>query len=132
MAVATTHKFSTFMLLKWFLLEEPSAIVHRYLRYARALTEIIPLPFLVLTLFSPWKNIRERKTEHGFSLERTLERLVLNVFSRCVGAVVRLFAFVLGVIIQLLLLVFFVAYFAAWILYPVLLVYGLTYLVSTL
>ena len=117
MALSATHKHAQ-AIVRWYLIEEPLLIIRGYLAYAKALMEIIPLPFLLFTLVKPWKNIRERKRGHGFDLKAESERFVLNIFSRVVGAVVRLIAMILGVTLQIVLLAAATAYLVLWVLYP--------------
>ncbi len=131
MAISTQHKH-LLLVLRWYCLQEPYAILIGYLRYARALQEIIPFLFLLATLFSPWKNIREKKKGHGFNLNDFIGRLTLNLFSRVVGAVVRVFTIIFGVITQIFLLALFLAYFAFWITYPVAALAGISYAISSL
>lgn len=119
MAISNAHKH-TAAIVQWFVAEQTVAIVRGYAAYARALMEIIPLPFLLLTLVKPWKNIHERKVGHGFNLQLWFERLVFNIFSRTVGAVVRIIAMVFGVVLHILLLAFSVAYLVLWITFPAL------------
>lgn len=45
---------------------------------------------LAKTLFLPWKQIVVTKTKRGFSLTDAIERLILNLFSRFIGFVMRL------------------------------------------
>ncbi len=131
MGISTSHKH-LLLVLKWYALIEPRAIVQSYLRYARALQEIIPFVFLLLTMFSPWKNICENKKGHGFNLNEFLERLTLNVFSRIVGAVVRSFTIIFGLIAQIALLAFFLTYFVCWITYPFAALAGISYALTSL
>lgn len=131
MGISNPHKHLLFI-LKWYALTEPRAIVIGYVRYARALQEIIPFVFLVMTLFSPWKNIREKKKGHGFDLNEFIGRLILNLFSRFVGAVVRIFTIIFGIIAQVIVLALFLVYFSFWIAYPFAALVGISYAISSL
>ena len=131
MGISTPHKH-LLLVLRWYSLTEPRAIVIAYLRYARALQEVIPFVFLIATLFSPWKNIHDVKRGHGFDLNEFIERLVMNVFSRVVGAVVRMLTIAFGVIAQILLLAAFLTYFAFWIAYPIAAIVGVGYAIWSL
>ncbi len=117
MAISNAHKH-TAAIVQWYVCEYPSRIVRGYAAYARAFMEIIPLPFLLLTLIKPWKNIRERKMEHGFNLQLWFERLIFNIFSRTVGAVVRILTMVLGVVLHIVLFTVSLLYLVLWITFP--------------
>lgn len=131
MVILSTHKH-TQAILRWYFLEQPYGIVRGYAAYGRALMEIFPLPFLMLTLIAPWKNIRERKKGHGFNIQEWFERLGFNIFSRTVGAVVRIIAMVLGVCLHIALFVFSVAYLLLWVTFPAVTVAVLTVLIRQL
>ncbi len=131
MAMSTPHKH-LLLILQWYAITEPLRIIVAYLRYARALQEIIPFLFLIVTLFSPWKNIREKKKGHGFNLNEFIGRLTLNIFSRIVGAVVRILTIIFGVIVQIVLLVLFLVYFSFWVTYPFAALAGISYAIASL
>lgn len=117
MTIADAHKHSQ-AILRWYMLEEPLLIINGTLAYARAFMEIVPLPFLFLTLLKPWKNIREKKREHGFDLKAASERPVLNILSRAVGAVLRSIAMIFGVLAHIVLFTGGAVYLILWYLYP--------------
>ena len=131
MAISNAHKH-TAAIVQWYFLSYPAGIVRGYAAYARAFMEIIPLPFLLLTLIKPWKNIRERKKEHGFNLQLWFERLIFNIFSRTVGAVVRIIAMMLGIVFQVLLLILSIAYLMLWMLLPALTITAIVFLIRPL
>lgn len=117
MVISSAHKHAQ-AILRWYALEEPALIIQGYVAYGRALMEIFPLPFLMLTLLRPWKNIREKKKGHGFNLQDWFERLGFNIFSRCVGAVVRAIAMVFAVVLHIVLFAFSLVYLILWITFP--------------
>ena len=131
MAILTPHKH-TMTALRWYFVEYPSGIVRGYCSYARALMEIIPLPFLLLTLIAPWKNIRERKTEHGFNIQLWFERVIFNLFSRTLGAVVRILTMILGVLLHAFILCISVAYLLGWLLLPAITVTAVVVIIRSL
>lgn len=103
------------LFLGWYFLREPKRIVIGYVRYAHALLEIVPFPFLIMTLFSPWKNILDRAPRRGFSLQRILEVLALSFLARGTGCVVRLLTMALGICAHVLLLAVATLYLLLWI-----------------
>lgn len=105
--------------LIWFIIDEPYAIVRGYTRYAQALLEIVPFGFLLLTLLAPWKNLEDKTREHGFNLNRWIERLFYSLLSRGVGFTVRLVTIILGMLFHLILLSFATLYLALWVGFPV-------------
>lgn len=131
MLILSTHKHLQ-AVLRWYFVEQPLGIAKNYASYARAFMEIFPLPFLMLTLIAPWKNIRERKKGHGFNLKEWFERLGFNIFSRIVGAVVRMLTMALGVLLHVTLLVLSVGYLILWVTFPAITVTTLIVLIRQL
>lgn len=117
MAIKNLNKHIKAIVL-WYILDEPLVIVRGYSAYARALMEVFPLPFLMLTIIKPWKNIAERKKGHGFNLKEWFERLGFNLFSRAVGATVRMIAMMIGIVCHSVLFVMSAIYAIFWITFP--------------
>ncbi len=77
--------------------------------------------FLLRTLFSPWKSIVEEYPTR-LDLAKMFTAITLNVTSRFIGAIIRIIAILIGVIMQALLLAGAVALLALWFAFPVLVV----------
>ncbi|PIQ76656.1 hypothetical protein COU78_05175 [Candidatus Peregrinibacteria bacterium CG10_big_fil_rev_8_21_14_0_10_49_24] len=117
--------------LPWYFFEEPKHIVKNYIAYAAAFLEIISIPFLLRTLVSPWKSITDEYEVKGFNFSELAQSLTLNVTSRVIGFLFRSITLVIGIAAQILLFLFYLAYFIAWILYPGVLVAAIAYFTST-
>ncbi len=76
------------------------------------------LPLLLPSLFSPWKRLIDDEELPGFSFERFFRRFTFNLISRSIGAVVRLFLFVFGVLALLPAFFLGLVGLIAWILIP--------------
>jgi hypothetical protein len=116
-------------LLRWYA-REPLHILRRAWEYAKAFNAILSIPFLLRTLFSPWKNIVERGK--GPLLAQIAQVLAMALVSRGVGAVMRLGAIILAIVLQVALFVFTVAYLALWIAYPVVLLFVISHVLFAL
>ena len=104
--------------LPWYFFEEPRRIVQTYFAYAKAFMEVISIKFLLLTLISPWKSIKDEYSTKGFNLTAFLQSVTLNITSRVIGFLFRIVALSIGIVIQLILIVIFSAYLALWFAYP--------------
>lgn len=118
-------------LLPWYFFEEPKRIIHSYMAYAGAFLEIISIKFLLITLFSPWKSIRDDYPKNGLNFSEMAQSLTLNITSRVIGFLFRIVALTVGISIQLVVFAGFAAYLLAWFVYPGVLVAGIAYLTST-
>ncbi|HVW67044.1 MAG TPA: hypothetical protein VHA78_04945 [Candidatus Peribacteraceae bacterium] len=111
--------------LGWYFLDRPKEIVGTYAAYTRAFGEMFAIVFLLKTLFSPWKSIRDNYPDKGFNLTAILETWSMNVTTRSIGAAIRLATILAGIILQIALCTLFIAYLIAWLLFPLLLVCGI-------
>ncbi len=84
--------------------------------YAKACNVILPIPFLLRTLFAPWKNIIERPAK--LTIVNMGPVLALNLISRAVGAVVRIGAIIVAIAVQVAVLACTISYLLLWIAYP--------------
>jgi hypothetical protein len=106
-------------ILHWYFLDEPLAILRAYTGYAKALLEIVPFGFLLLTLLSPWKNLHDRPQERGFNLNRAIESACFSLLSRGVGFTVRLITIYMGLLFHVMLFACSLLYLGLWIGFPV-------------
>src|SRR3990172_9326995 len=76
------------------------------------------LPQLPQSLFSPWKRLIDTSPTTGFNFSRELEKLSFNLISRGIGAVVRIFLFLTGVAVLLLILASGPVGLIFWLIFP--------------
>lgn len=114
--------------VSWYVIERPVRIFERYWDYATAFAEVFAFGFLLRTLLAPWKNITDTKKKPGFDLGEWGERLVLNIISRVIGMIVRIFALVFGGLMELALLAGLIVFIVVWFIYPALIVIAVTFL----
>ncbi len=112
----------------WYFVEAPLGIVKSYGRYAKAFLEIFSFPFLLRTLFSPWKNLTDAYPKNLLNTEAFFEALTLNCLSRVIGCIFRLVMMAMGIVVQVLCLLLFVASLLLWITFPLLFLFGLAFL----
>ncbi len=123
------RKMTLQLLLKWYFLEVPGRIVTGYVLYAKAFLEIFSIFFLLKTLFSPWKSIRDAYPSNGLNLSQIAYAFSLNCTARGVGFVIRTATICFSVTMQFLLIAAFCIALIAWITFPVWFLYGLWYLI---
>ncbi len=75
------------------------------------------IPFLVRTVFYPWKKQKIYK-KRGFDIASFFDAFLFNTFSRFMGAIIRIFVILIGIVTQIitLLVCFLIVLF--WILLP--------------
>lgn len=118
--------------LRWYFFVEPTRIMRSYVSYLRAFSDIFSFLFLVRTLFSPWKQIRDTYPIKGLNITAISEAFVLNCLSRGIGLLFRVVTIVIGVTVVLVITVAFALYYMAWLTFPVLFWLATTHLISVL
>jgi len=111
--------------LPWYFVHRPAEIVRAYGAYAKACAEIFSIFFLMKTLVAPWKSIAEQYPDNWMQLGKILQVFTLNCTARSVGAVVRTVMIAIGILVQGILLLGYMAYLAFWITIPLLAVLGI-------
>lgn len=103
--------------------------------YGRALTDIFriwtnflwfiyhffSIPFLLSTLFSPWRRLHETY-KGGLDFAELGTTIVINILMRIVGAVARLAIILFGLGILLSFFVLGILFFILWVLMPLIIV----------
>jgi len=75
------------------------------------------IPLLLRTLFSPWKRMTDPYSKQ--SLESFFETLIVNIMSRLLGAFVRTFIIVAGIVCISIGTLSLIAFLVLWIFLPV-------------
>lgn len=91
------------------------------LRFRNAIKTInhqLSLGLLIPSLFAPWKRLIIVNTKKGFHPFADFENMSFNVVSRMMGAIVRIFVLVFGVIAIFFLFIFGSIGFVLWLLIP--------------
>jgi hypothetical protein len=106
--------------VKWYWVEMPYRIIRKTMQYIMVLSNIFSFAFLIKTFFAPWKNQLYTYPSKGFDLKHIFEVWTSNTISRVVGAFVRGFTILFGIIIVIGMGALGCIGLIIWILYPVL------------
>jgi len=100
--------------------------------YLMTFNEIFSFLFLIRTFLSPWKSITDAYPKRGFNIGVIAQAFTLNMTSRIIGMIFRSCTFVIGVIVELIVLAIFTGIFVLWVFFPILLVMDISFLISSL
>lgn len=109
--------------VKWYWIEMPYRIIRKTIQYIVVLSNIFSFAFLIKTFFAPWKNQLYAYPSKGFDLKHIFEVWTSNIISRIVGAFVRGFTILLGIIIVIGMGVLGAIGLIIWIFYPILFIF---------
>ena len=84
------------------------------------------VPLLLGTLFSYWHKYQEPYSR-GFDFKEYFETFALNMVSRMIGAVVRTFVIIVGIVTEIIVLIAGIIILLAWLVLPAFLFLGFIY-----
>jgi hypothetical protein len=105
---------------KWYFLEMPINIINLTYQYVLVISRIYSFIFLIKTFFSPWKNQSYSYPEKGFDINRILEIWTSNMVARIVGAFIRFFTIIIGLITLVITIIIGSSCLLIWVTYPIL------------
>lgn len=107
--------------LVWHFYEMPRFLVLIWKDYLWFGSYFFSVPLLLATLFSPWRRYQWRYPK-GFDVGEFFSSLVSNLFSRLIGACMRLVLVVFGIIAQVIIFLIGLSIIIFWILLPFILI----------
>jgi len=117
--------------IRWHFYQMPKLILQGWKNYLKFGNYFFSIGLLLKSWFSPWKRITW-SYGRGFSPTRYLETLISNLFSRCVGAVLRSVIIIVGLGFEAFILILGATFYLFWIFLPAILfvcfVFGIKFL----
>ena len=115
--------------LQWFLwqfFEMPKNILVVWKNFLKFNLNYFSLLLLLRTLFSPWRRYKVFKGR-GFDLGRYLEALFSNLIFRILGAIMRSFLIIIGLLTEIFIVFIGFIVFISWLVLPALLIAGIIF-----
>lgn len=116
--------------IRWYFWQQPRKILTLYFEYVRAFIEIFSFLFLVRTLISPWKQISDPYPKKGFDMGKIAQAMTLNMVSRTIGFMFRMFTLTFGLVSVIFLTALFGVFYLSWLSFPIIFWVGLGYVFS--
>ena len=114
-------KILLFQCLSWYFIDCPREILGAWRNFLLFGLDYFSIPLLFKTFFSHWRRTYV-PYGRGFSPSRYFQTFVFNLFSRLVGAVLRTFFIIAGVLVEAGIFFAGLVIFLVWLLLPVLLI----------
>jgi hypothetical protein len=114
------------IVLEWFswqFYEMPGFLLFVWKNYLRFATNYFSVPLLLKTFLSPWRRYSWVYPK-GFDIMEIFSTFISNIFSRFIGAIIRTFLIVFGLLFQIFVLVAGLIILLFWIFMPFLIVMG--------
>jgi len=115
-----------FQYIFWQFWESPKSVLAGWKNFLKFGLNYFSLPLLFKTLFSPWRKY-SWSYGRGFDIKRYIEVFFSNLISRILGAIVRIFLIIFGILFEVFILFAGLVVFLGWLILPLLLILGFYY-----
>ena len=115
-----------FQYLSWHFLEVPRNIFLGWKNFLKFGLNYFSLPLLIKTLFSPWRRY-SWAYPRGFDIGKYFEVFISNLISRILGAIMRFFLIILGILAEVFIIFAGLIILFIWLALPIFLIFGLIF-----
>jgi len=112
--------------LSWHFFDVPRSILIAWKNFLRFNLNYFSIPLLLKTLFSPWRRYQFTYGK-GFDIGRYFTVFFSNLIFRLLGAVMRGFLIIIGLLVEIFIIFAGIIMFFGWLLFPALLIAGLIF-----
>jgi len=112
------------LFFEWYLIDLPKKIYKIWSNYLWFFKNFFSIPDLLKTFFDPWKRY-SFSSKGGFNIEEWFGNLVFNIFSRFMGALMRIVMIIFGTLAEIIVVILGILSFAGWIVFPIFLIFCL-------
>lgn len=123
--ISVQRRKSLAMFWYWYLILVPKKILKIWRNFLFFGWRFFSIGLLMRTLFTPWKRDVMRR-QKGAGLKVFFESLIINIFTRCLGAVLRSVVIILGLIFELIILICGSLVFFGWLAWPLVSIAAIT------
>mgnify|MGYP001562623821 CR=1 FL=1 len=124
--MASFAKNIVFLWLSWQFFEVPKELLKGWKNFLLFNLNYFSISLLFKTLFSPWRKYKWSYGK-GFDIGRYLEAFFSNLISRVLGAIVRSFLLLIGLIAEIFIVFAGLIVFIGWLIMPAFLIAGLIF-----
>ena len=107
----------------WHFYEMPKFLLEVWKNYILFISNLFSLPFLLKSLFAPWRKYRWNYPK-GFDIGEFFSTLISNIFSRILGAIMRIVLIIIGIPFQIFVIFAGLIIFLLWMLIPFIIIGG--------
>ncbi|MCX6718596.1 MAG: hypothetical protein NTY81_03305 [Candidatus Staskawiczbacteria bacterium] len=107
----------------WHFYEMPKFLLAVWKNYIMFALDYFSLPLLLKSFFAPWRKYRWNYPK-GFDVGEFFSTLISNIFSRIIGAIMRIVLIIAGILFQIFVVLAGLIIFLLWILIPFIIIAG--------
>jgi len=113
-------------LISWQFLEVPKEILKAWKNFLKFNLEYFSIPLLLKTYLSYWRGYKW-SYGRGFDLGVWVEAAVSNAISKILGAFLRTFPLIIGIITEVVIFFLGLIFFFSWFFLPIIFIVGIFY-----
>ena len=111
----------------WQVFDVPRSILKAWKNILLFNLNYFSVPLLLRTFFSHWRRYRWYYDTKGLYIGKYLEVLFSNFISRILGAIVRTFLIIIGLLVEIFIFFSGIVVFLGWVVLPLILILGIYY-----
>lgn len=115
-----------FTYFSWHFLEAPRNILAAWKNFLKFNLNYFSIPLLLRTIFSPWHKYAW-SYPRGFYPGKYLEIFISNLISRILGAILRVFMIIIGILAEVFIFFSGIIMILSWLALPAFLIIGLIF-----
>ena len=112
--------------LAWQFLDVSKSILLGWKNFLKFGLNYFSVPLLIKTLFSHWRRYKW-SYPRGFDIGKYFEVFISNLISRILGAIMRIFLIIIGILAEVFIIFAGMIIFLGWLVLPILLILGLIF-----
>ena len=113
-----------FQYFEWYLIDKPLSILRAWKNLLIFNLNYFSIPLLLKTFFSPWRKYHW-SYGRGFDFKRYFEAFLSNAIMRIIGASLRFFLIISGILLELFIIFIGIFVMIVWFFLPLILLYFL-------
>jgi len=110
----------------WHFYEMPKFLLGVWKNYILFALNYFSLPILLKSFFAPWRRYKWNYPK-SFDVGEFISTAISNGFSRFLGALIRIFLIIFGLVFQIFVIFAGLLIFLLWILLPFIIIFGLLF-----
>jgi hypothetical protein len=110
--------------ISWHFFEMPKFLFEVWMNYFAFATNVFSFTLLLKTFFAPWRRFNWGYPK-SFDIVEYFNIFVSNIFSRILGAIMRMALIVIGFLFQIFVAIAGLIVIAGWILLPLIIIFGI-------
>lgn len=111
----------------WHFYEMPKFLLGVWKNYILFASNYFSLPLLLKSFFAPWRRYKWNYPK-GFNVSEFFNTLISNIFSRFLGALMRIVLIIAGILFQIFVIFAGLIIFLLWILMPFIVIAGFLFI----